>query len=70
MYRCHRCGEVAPPGAPSIEVVLESRARRYPARRYFVRGQKKERIDPGGEGTETARAARVCRGCAGVMAPE
>jgi hypothetical protein len=45
-------------------IVLETRARSYPERRYRARGEKKERIDPGGEGTETVRSASVCARCA------
>lgn len=64
MFRCHRCGEVAPPRTPATELVLETRARRYLERRYRVRGDRKERVDPGGEGTEIVRSARICARCA------
>lgn len=64
MYRCARCDTVTAPGTPAVELVVETRARRYPERRYHVRGDPKERIDPGGVGEEIVRAVRVCRRCA------
>lgn len=64
MFRCHRCGEVTPPRTPATFVVLETRARSYPERRYRLRGERRERIDPGGEGTEIVRAAWLCARCA------
>lgn len=64
MFRCPSCGEVAPPRTPATFVIVELRARRYPERRYRVRGDKKERIDRGGEGTEIVRAVWVCGPCA------
>lgn len=64
MFRCQRCAEVTPPRTPATELVIETRARSYPQRRYQVRGEKKERVDPGGEGVEIARVIRVCPRCA------
>ena len=64
MYRCDRCAAVPPPGTVSTEVVRETRARAYPARSYRVRGEAKERVDPGGTGEENVRVARVCPSCA------
>lgn len=64
MFRCQSCGAVAPPRTPATVVVVERRARIYPERRYRVRGETKERIDPGGEGSEIVRTVRVCVDCA------
>jgi hypothetical protein len=65
MFRCGRCDRVAAPSTPAIEVVLETRPRTYPARRYRLRGESKEREDPGGTGWEIVRVARVCPACVG-----
>ncbi|MEM9187707.1 MAG: hypothetical protein AAGF12_00925 [Myxococcota bacterium] len=65
MFRCASCGEVSKVGAKSAERVVETRARTYPERTYRLRGDRKDRRDPGGNGTEIVRCIRVCRACEG-----
>lgn len=63
MFRCQLCHHNSKSGEPSTELVLETRSRVYPSRTYRVRGDHKDRIDPGGVGTELVRTIRVCASC-------
>ena len=64
MFRCPRCDVVAEPTVRPARVVVEARVKTYPERRYRLRGDRKDRIDPGGVGTETVREVSLCAGCA------
>ena len=68
MFVCHLCGTVVPPRNKSNPVVIETRARNYPARHKAnkVRRKKKPeyREDPGGRGWEIVREVQACASCA------
>jgi hypothetical protein len=68
MFRCQICSCVAPPRIAPAHLVLEKRARLYPARaraNLLVRNHKREHTnDPGGQGEEIVREVLVCPECA------
>ena len=75
MFRCQKCGQVAPAGAKSERVAVSTRAKVYPSRgqsadRRFgggFRGRQqvpKKQQDRGGEGREIVQELIVCPNCA------
>lgn len=64
MFRCTSCARSIGPSIPRVTRVVEVRERAYPERRYRRRGDRKDRVDPGGVGTEIVREVPVCPRCA------
>jgi hypothetical protein len=81
MFRCQKCGQVAPAGAKSERVAVSTRARVYPSRgqspeRRFGGGFRgrpqvpKKQQDRGGEGREIVQELMVCPKCAASVRAE
>lgn len=67
MFRCEGgCGRVPQPGEKPVRVVVETRAKEYPARYGEPRGYNREVpvLDPGGVGWEIAKEINLCPRCA------
>jgi hypothetical protein len=73
MFRCQLCGCVVRPRTPARHVVVQRRARKYPARgraNLVVRNRKSNHTDdPGGAGSEVAREVLACPACAARNGP-
>lgn len=61
-FVCGICHQPQPAHSKPKRVVTKTRARNYPARVYFIGGNKVE--DPGGQGTEIVREVETCGACA------
>jgi len=81
MFRCQKCGQVAPAGAKSERVAVSTRSKVYPSRgqnteRRFgggFRGRSqvpKKLQDRGGEGREIVQELMVCPNCAASVRAE
>lgn len=79
MFRCQKCGQVAPAGAKSERVAVSTRAKVYPSRgqspdrRGGFRGRptvSKKLQDRGGEGREIVQELIVCPKCASSVRAE
>jgi hypothetical protein len=67
MFRCDQCGRVTKPFEPAHIVPVETRLYQFPRRpkaHVFKKGLKTEvRDDPGGQGTQIVREAKLCKQC-------
>ncbi|MBI1311715.1 hypothetical protein GC176_10515 [bacterium] len=81
MFRCQKCGQIAPPGAKSERVAVSTRSKVYPSRgqspeRRFGGGFRgrppvpKKQQDRGGEGREIVQELMVCPNCAEAVRKE
>lgn len=64
MYRCKKCGGNTKSGESIRRVVVKTREKNYPPRKYELPGRSKVQVfDPGGVGHETVSELAVCGMC-------
>ena len=69
MFRCERCNKVKGPYKKSVRVPVETRKMTY-KEVWTTEGRRRELLDKGGSGWETARELLVCEACEKALIAE